>query len=270
MNFRADLHCHSTCSAGTLTPVEIIDLAKKVGLSGLSITDHDTVAAYETAIPYAKEVDILLGIGAEFSSVFKGVSVHVLGYDFELDHPAIKALCLNHKKRREGRNAAILEKLKRKGMPIEEEELGTTDKTIGRPHIALAMVERGYASSIQDAFNRFIGDGKSCFDLGTPISTEETLSAIHEAGGKAFVAHPHLMAGERLIKELLSLPFDGIECYYSRMPPHREKPWVKLAEGRGLLKSGGSDFHGSVKPQISLGCSWVDEATFRSLFTRCL
>jgi hypothetical protein len=253
-----------------MTPKELIDLAKKIGLSGLSITDHDTVVAYETAIPYAKEMEFLLGVGVEFSSVFKGVSIHVLGYDFELDHPSIEALCAKHKKRREGRNRAILAKLKSKGMAIEEKELGNTHKTVGRPHIALAMVARGYVASIPDAFNLFIGDGKSCFDGGVPISTEETLRAIHEAGGKAFVAHPHLMQGERLIKELLSLPFDGIECYYSRMHPHQEKPWVKLAEGRGLLKSGGSDFHGAVKPQTALGCSWVDEATFHSIFSRYL
>ena len=153
-------------------------------------------------------------------------------------------------------------------MPLKVEELGTTDKTVGRPHIAIAMVKRGYVPSVQEAFNRFLGDGKSCFDLGKPFSTEDTLNIIHLAGGKAFLAHPHLIAEKSLIQKLLELPFDGMECFYGRMFPGRERPWVELAKKHGLLMSGGSDFHGAIKPQILLGSSWIDEKTFRSIFSR--
>ncbi|MDN3506545.1 MAG: PHP domain-containing protein [Simkaniaceae bacterium] len=265
MNFRADLHCHSTCSDGTMSPIELIALAKEVGLSGISITDHDTISAYAEAIPAAKEAGLALGPGVEFSSVDEGLSVHVLAYDFDLESPELLALCQRHVKRREDRNRRIIEKLKARGLPIEEEGIK------GRPHIALALIKKGYASSVQDAFNRLIGDGKPCFDPGAPISTDETISVIHKAGGKAFIAHPHLLRNPKLGEKLLEKPFDGIECYYSKCPPNQEQRWVKVAQEKRLLMSGGSDFHGAIKPGIPLGCSWVDETTFMEIFqnNRC-
>ena len=265
--FRADLHCHTTFSDGTMTPEELLHCAKEQGLSGISITDHDTIDAYPQAAIIAKELNILLGSGVEFSCVFRGLSVHILGYDFDLQHPSIENLCRRHQQRRTLRNKAILEKLSRLSMPILEEELlAIGQRTVGRPHIAYLMVKKGYVNSIRDAFSRYIGDGKPCFDPGTGISVEETIETIHQARGKAFVAHPHLLEGASKIKELLKLPFDGIECHYARFGPEREKRWVKIAKEKGWLISGGSDFHGAVKDYIQLGCSWVDEESFHKIF----
>lgn len=264
-DFRADLHCHTTCSDGSMTPVEIIHHAKTLGLSGLSITDHDSINAYATAIPAAKEAGILLGTGVEFSTVEQGVSIHVLGYDIDLQSPELNALCQKHIQRRHERNLRILEKLAKRGMKIEFEE--HEGHTMGRPHIAQAMVERKFATSIQDAFHKWIGDGKPCFDPGVPISTDETLEVIHAAGGKAFIAHPHLTPGYNYTN-LLKKPFDGIECYYSKCLPDQEKRWVKLARAKGLLISGGSDFHGTIKPGIPLGCSWVGREAFDAIFDK--
>lgn len=264
MTFRADLHAHTTCSDGTLTPVELVEHAVAIGLKGLSITDHDTITAYETAIPKAKELGLLLGTGVEFSSSYKNINVHILGYNYRSDSPEIAAFCQRHQERRIKRNRAILEKLAHLNMPIEEMEL--KGKTIGRPHIAQLMIQKGYVRSIKEAFNHYLGDNKCCYVANSPFSVEETVSILHQAGGKAFIAHPHLMSDGRFVKELLQFSLDGIECYYSRCHLEREKRWIKIAQDKGLLISGGSDFHGALKPDIPLGCSWVDEATFRQIF----
>lgn len=267
--FRADLHCHSTFSDGTFTPEQLLRHAKEVGLSALSITDHDTIEAYTVAPPIAKELGLLLGSGVEFSTMFRGMSIHVLGYDFDLESPEIHALCARHQKRRHDRNKRILERLSRLSMPIYEEELlAMGERSLGRPHIAQLMIKKGYVSTIREAFNLYIGDGKPCFDPGEGISTEETLAIIRKGGGKSFLAHPHLLEHANKIKELLKLPFDGIECHYARFTPDKEKRWIKIAQEKGWLISGGSDFHGSVKEYISLGCSWVNEETFNKIFQR--
>ena len=250
-----------------MTPEELLQHAKEIGLSGLSITDHDTIDAYAQAIPAAKKLGLLIGTGVEFSSTFRKESIHVLGYNFDLSSPAIRALCSRHAKRRTERNKAILEKLAQKRMPISEEELAAMGThSLGRLHIAQLMVKKGYAASIKDAFNNFIGDGKSCYVAGDSISTEETLEVLHQAGGKAFIAHPHLIDRGRVVKELLKLPFDGIECHYARFSADQEAKWIAIAKEKNWLISGGSDFHGTVKDYIPLGCSWVDEETFYKIF----
>jgi len=267
--FRADLHCHSKCSDGTLSPIQLIEEAKRIGLSGLSITDHDTLRAYEEAIPKAKEFDIRLGAGVEFSCIHQGKSVHVLGYDFELSNEEIHSFCHQHVLRRRERNLKILGKLQRLNMPIKENELKALT-IIGRPHIAQAMVEKGYVDSIKEAFSSFIGEGKCCYDSGRPVLVEETIEVIHAAKGKAFIAHPHLIAHRSLLKELLKMPFDGIECYYANFLTKEHKRWLQVAKEKNWLISGGSDFHGDIKPGLHLGCSWVDEQTFFSIFEHLL
>lgn len=262
--FRADLHCHSTFSDGTLSPSEIVHLAKKIGLSGLSITDHDSILAYPQALEEAKEQKISMIPGVEFSAMHKDISVHILGYAFDLHHDSIARLCEKHKERRQERNSIILEKLAKKGLNILESELKSLH-VIGRPHIAQAMVQKGYAASINDAFKKFLGDNKSCYAKGQPIEIEETLDAIHQAKGIAVLAHPHLAKDQAFVKELLQFPFDGLECYYAKFPNQEQKRWVQLAMKKNLLITGGSDFHGDVKPAIPLGCSWVNEELFQIL-----
>lgn len=264
--FRADLHCHTNFSDGTLSPIELLDLAKKLELSGLAITDHDTIDAYASAVPAAKERGILLGTGIEFSCMHKEMSVHLLGYDFLLDSSELREFCQKHQSRRADRNRQILAKLSRLGFHIREEELGNQKRTIGRPHIAQLMVEKGYVGSIKEAFISYLGEGKCCYAPGASFSVKETIELIHRAKGKAFLAHPHMLEGAKKIRDLLSLPFDGIECHYAKFPPEKERKWIDLAKEKKLLISGGSDFHGAIKDYIPLGCSWVDEATFHTIF----
>jgi len=268
MDFKADLHCHSNCSDGSSTPAELVKLAVEKGLSGLAITDHDTTLAYETAVAAAKEAGILLGTGIEFSCEFQGISLHLLGYDYLLNSPAVEQLCLRHRKRRLDRNRAILAELKKQKMPIEEEELlqSHAGKSIGRPHIAQIMVRKGYVASVRDAFHRYLGEGEKCYVAGEPFPPEEAIAALHEAKGKAFIAHPHLLPKGSPLEKILELPFDGIECFYARFPKNGCEKWLRIAEKKGWLISGGSDFHGTVKPESPLGSSFVDKKVFDSIF----
>lgn len=276
-HFRADLHCHSTCSDGTLSPVEIVHLAKRIGLSALSITDHDTIEAYKTAIPAAKEIGLALLTGVEFSAMLNDTSVHILGYGFSATDLTIQSLCDQHTERRYHRNKQMLELLAKHGMPITEEELLAAcsmdaqhpfKHSTGRPHIALAMIKKGYINNVYDAFARYLGEGKPCFAQGASFSVEETLNVIHKANGIAIIAHPHLQKSNRIIKKLLEMNFDGMESYYGNFPPQRHQKWIKIATNKNWLITGGSDFHGSIKPHIPLGCSWINEERFQILLNK--
>lgn len=264
---RADLHCHSTCSDGTCTPKELLHLAKEKELFALSITDHDTLDAYtEEVFAEAKEMGIKLYTGVEFSTRHKGFPIHLLGYGVEKGKE-ILSFCEEHQERRLNRNRTILDKLRRLSIIIEEEELGNpSDRTIGRPHIAEILMKRHYVSSIQEAFDRYIGEGKPCFDPGVSFNPQETIEVIHKAEGKAFIAHPHLIRKKPILRELLEMDFDGIECYYGLFHRGQEEKWLRIAEEKGWLVSGGSDFHGEIKPHIHLGCSWVDEERVEAIF----
>jgi predicted metal-dependent phosphoesterase TrpH len=271
--FKADMHCHTTASDGSLDPKQIIDLAVEGGLKGISITDHDTIDAYEIAAPYAKKKGIYLGTGVEFSCEWKGHSLHVLGYDFSLEDSGFLTYCIRQQTKRGYRNQEILEKLAALKIDIKPEDLFLTHEkasTLGRPHIAAAMVRKGYVKTIQEAFQFYLGDGKRCFVPGEPFPVEEAIDVIHKAEGKAFLAHPHLYPDSSLVRSALVLAFDGVECFYGRAPLFKTKRWKKLAEQKGLLISGGSDFHGEAKPHINLGSSWVDQELFFKIFNRHL
>lgn len=268
--FRADLHSHTIFSDGTFTPEELIDHAIEVGLSALSITDHDTVDAYKQAIPYAKQKGLLLGTGVEFSSLHKKHNVHILGYDIDVTLPFLHEFCALQQKRRKYRNSQMLEKLRRFRFVIEESELEALEsfqRTIGRPHIAKLMVDKGYVKTIKEAFGNYLGDGRCCYEQGESASIDEVIDIIKQASGKPFLAHPHLFNDGGFVREVLTHPFDGIECYYSRCTPEKERRWLKIAKEKSFLKSGGSDFHGTMKPHIPLGCSWVSKEEFQKIFS---
>ncbi len=179
-----DLHCHSTCSDGTKTPFELIDLAKKQGLKGLAITDHDTVAAYtDEVFVYAKKQGIDLITGLECSSFYEKrddtESVHILGLGIDPYHEKIIEFCLKHKERRKQRLIKIVQNLKKAGYEIDDTFLyEQKEGTIGRPHIAQQLIEKGYVSDMGEAFKKFLGDKAPFFVKTTLPSIEETIAAI--------------------------------------------------------------------------------------------
>jgi predicted metal-dependent phosphoesterase TrpH len=261
-DFRADLHMHSFCSDGVNSPSELCHLAKAARLAGISITDHDTLQAYTPELfRLAEELNLQLLTGAEISSEVDGQSIHVLAYGVDASlQPFLDQVVV----RREERNQRILEKLAKKGIRIEPSEI-VSKGIVGRPHIAQAIVKKGAASSIQDAFNRYIKDTGPCYALGGKFTPFEVIEAIHRAKGKAVLAHPHFIKRGRLLRHLLSLSFDGLECYYGTLHKAQEAPWVKIAKEKGLIATGGSDYHGPLRPHSPLGCSWVGEETFCKL-----
>ncbi|MBA3236823.1 MAG: PHP domain-containing protein [Parachlamydiaceae bacterium] len=275
ISFRADLHSHSTCSDGSMTPDQLLHHAAEIGLNALSITDHDTIDAYTPDIfTLAKKLNIELLTGVEFSTILDSVSIHLLGYNFSLENPEILAFCARHKNRRIARYREILKLLAAQGIPIDEEDLlknaiatqpSQQNRIIGRPHIAQMMIKLGYVETIQEAFKRYLGDGCSCYVQGEYITPEETIEILHNAGGVAVIAHPHLIKQPKILPRLFNMKFDGIECYYSKFHLKDHQRWIKIAERQDLLITGGSDFHGDVKPTTPLGCSWINEELFRKL-----
>ncbi|MFZ0566114.1 MAG: PHP domain-containing protein [Chlamydiales bacterium] len=268
--FHADLHCHTYISDGSDSPEELIRLAIEKGLSGLSITDHDTVGAYSRALTFAEQQSFPLLPGVEFSASFRGDSVHILGYAFSLKSEEIKQFCEGHFERRRHRNSKILEHLKQLGISIEEEELeniGQMSETVGRPHIAMLLVQKGVVKSLKEAFGTFLGEGKPAYDPGEAISVEKTIEVIHKAKGKAVLAHPHLIKRSSTLKAMLEMPFDGIEGHYPRLTPIQQNRWAELAKEKKWILTGGSDYHGNIKPQNNLGAAWIGKETFELLYT---
>lgn len=266
---RADCHCHTTFSDGSLDVVTLLNHAKEKQLDGLSITDHDTIEAYHDALPLAKALSLPLVSGIEISTEHRRTSIHVLGYAFDLSHPDLQAFCQRLQQDRDNRNYQILERLSKLKMPIDANELTTHfgQGSIGRPHIAKLMVMKGYVKSIKQAFSRYLGDKGRCYISGYQGDVEGAIEVIHRAGGYAVLAHPHYIRPARILPELLEMPFDGIEVYYGHLSLKQEQPWIEIAKKKNWLMTGGSDFHGEKKAFHTLGCSWTPEETFQ-LFTK--
>lgn len=266
----ADLHTHTTCSDGSFSPAELIDQAHRLGLQALSITDHDTLGAYKEAIPLAQAAGLLLLPGVELSSLCGKTSVHILAYGFSLENPLIVEMCDAHLKHRRTRCLEIIELLGKHKVFLQEDaflqEALAMHKLVGRPHIGAAMVRQGYVGSMEEAFQRYLGEDCPCYRSAISLSPEETIDAIHQAKGLAVLAHPHLISNEALLQKLLKMPFDGIETYYARFSAHRNHRFLQIAQHKKWISTGGSDFHGTVKPHISLGCSWTPQETFEELF----
>ncbi len=268
--FKYDLHIHSNRSDGTYSPLEILQLAKKADLKGLSITDHDTVQAYTKELfSEAKNLNLELITGVEFSAAEKTESVHILGYGIDCENEQILNFVKKHLLIRQERNREIIFKLAKKGFKITEADLEkqktSENQILGRPHIAQILLQLGHVRNLQEAFERYLGDGKTCFIEPKFPSMEETIKIIKEAGGKAVLAHPQLFKKKRVLKEILKKPFDGIECYYAKLGRRQAEDFVKIAQEKNWLITGGSDFHGTNKPYLYLGSSFIQEEDFLRL-----
>lgn len=273
--FRADIHCHSICSDGSDTPLALLEKAAEQKLQGFSITDHDTIAAYtDDFFIRAADLSIRILSGVEISTALDKISVHILGYGFDLKDLSFIQFLQKIQESRNERNRFILAKLASKKMVISEEELSLfahleeKKKSVGRPHIAQLMVQKNYVRSTHEAFELYLKDGASCYVSGFRFSPLEAIEQIHNAGGKAVLAHPHFIKGGLILQKLLSCPFDGIECYYGTLHKNQETPWVNIAKKKHWIATGGSDYHGLHKSHVRLGCSWVGLDTFEALLKK--
>ena len=249
-----DLHIHTTASDGTCTPREVVRLAVEQGLRAIAVTDHDTIVGHGEAMLAAMDYDIELVPGIEISTKY-GVAVHILGYFLEDLVPLLKGVVND----RDIRNAKMAELMAADGLPVSyaqmKERFGAV---IGRPHFGELLVEFGLARDVSDAFARFVGKGQKYYVPRTTIDIDTSVEAVVASGGVPVLAHPfQYKKSDGELRELIERCMDhglrGIECRYSGYDAEQVAYLEGLAEEYGLLKTGGSDFHGENKPHISLG-----------------
>ncbi len=251
------MHSHTTASDGTFTPIESIARARKNGLSALGITDHDTVAALSSAIEEGKKQGIEIVPGIEISSVHDGKDIHVLGYYIDYSDESFNQQLESLRNVRNQRNQMIVEKLVELGIPITMEEVksrSTVKKgNIGRPHIAEVLMEKGVVSSIQEAFDQYLGQGKAAYANPPRITPLEAMRMIEEAGGVPVLAHPGLYDDVELVEHLVAEGLKGIEVFHPDHSEADEKFYNDIADRYGLIKTAGSDFHGMRNGEIFHG-----------------
>jgi predicted metal-dependent phosphoesterase TrpH len=259
MEKRIDLHTHSIASDGSMTPGELVKYAKECGLSAISITDHDTIDGIAEALEYGEVFDIEVIPGLEISADYK-LEMHILGYFSKLKYANMQQTLLSLRESREKRNPKIVNKLREMGFDISMEEVKREafGKIIGRPHIAKAMLRKGFVSSIKEAFDKYLSIGRPAYFKKNKLTPKECIKEILNAGGVPVLAHPALldMDSQELDDTLASLKKDGlvgIEAYYVENNPEDTNKLVKLADKYNFLKTGGSDYHGSFKPDIEIG-----------------
>lgn len=243
---RADLHTHTTASDGQLTAVELVALAKQVGLSALGITDHDTTGGIVAARQAAGETLRIIP-GVELSAEDASGDVHMLGYFLDIENPGFQRELEQFRVRRYFRAQVMVEKLAALGMPLAwaQVEAFANGGAIGRPHIARALHEAGYVSSVKEAFDRYIANDGPAYVARKRLSPEEAIELIHSAGGAAVLAHPVFLADYRaMVLRLLPAGLDGLEVVYPKHAPKLEGELRALARRYNLVMTGGSDFHG--------------------------
>jgi len=259
-----DLHIHSTFSDGSETPEEIVAQARRIGLTALALTDHDNMGGVPDFLEACRTEGITGFSGVEISAAleeeFADSTLHILGYGLDPNNLQVKELLGRVLDGRAWRNEQIMEKLADIGVELEWDavEACVTEDVIGRPHIAQAMVDREYVSSVQEAFDRYLAKGAPAYVDRYRLYPEEAIRMISEAGGLTFFAHPFTWIDDdaRLEAELCkfkSLGLAGIEVYHSDHDQEQMMALLRIANRAELMISGGSDFHGESKPLIALG-----------------
>jgi predicted metal-dependent phosphoesterase TrpH len=254
-----DLHSHTNYSDGSATPAELVLLAASAGADAVAITDHDTVAGLPEGRTAAEEAGIEFLPGVEISADFQPGTMHILGYSVDESSRDLNTALEELRRARLERNPRIAAKLRDLGLDIDYDEVASFagNDVVGRPHFAGLMVRKQYVSSIKEAFDRFLAKGAPAYVEKKRLSPVESIALIHGAGGVAVLAHPYQLnlndeQTEAQIRRLKDVGLDGIEAIYSRLNPSERDRYSRLARRLGLLVTGGSDFHGTFKPDISI------------------
>lgn len=248
-----DLHTHTTASDGTLTPRQLAALAKEIGLAAVAITDHDTVSGLEEGMAAGKELGVRVIPGVELSTQLEGREIHIVGLFVDPSEPELLAQLEQRRRERVLRNEKLLEKLKGLGIVIPPEEVRPDGGLFTRTHVAEAMARHGYAKDAVDALERYLTPGKPAWVEKSGPPPARCVQVIHKAGGRAFLAHLDRIHRQdeahavKLAREALAAGMDGLEARYTTYTPRWEAIADGLAAELGLLRSGGSDFHGARK-----------------------
>jgi len=261
-----DLHIHSNASDGTFSPAQILDQALDSNIAAIAITDHDTISGSKEALRIGTPPEVKFLTGVEISanppaSFPCSGSFHILGYAVDLEHPELNQMLEELQQARKNRNPRILQTLNELGVPLTmdevKEEVG--DGQMGRPHIAKVMLKKGYAESINEVFDKYLGKGKPAYVDKYRMESDQAIELISNAGGIPVLAHPGLIEPttdlpfENLIKTLTSTGLKGIEVYYPEHTPESFAEYIAMADQYGLLVTGGTDFHGALKPDLKMG-----------------
>jgi predicted metal-dependent phosphoesterase TrpH len=275
-HLKADLHTHTHYSDGRFNPAELIELAKRRGLKYIAVTDHDNVDGIAGAIEAGKQHGIEVIPGVELSSEHKGREVHVLGYFIDCSSPDFLEHLAQFRVLRKTRAAKIVDKLNALNVPLLMDEVMEQVKgnaSIGRPHIAYAMLEKKVVTNYYEAFSKYLGDNKPAYEKKPNISTKEAIKLISDAGGLSFVAHPGKTIRDEIIIEIIEHGIDGIEIVHPSHTSEDVRYFQNISSQYFLLESGGSDFHGGrINDDSLLGNYWVNEqkvnAMKHRLFTK--
>ncbi|NGZ03104.1 MAG: hypothetical protein CV090_08650 [Nitrospira sp. WS238] len=257
---RLDLHLHTTHSDGSCTPTEVIGLAHQAGVTALAITDHDITSGIPEAIAAGEQYEIEIIPGVEISSLMGSSELHILGYFLDWQDNALNQRCKSLRDSRHHRNPQIVDRLRSLGIDITYDEVRALagSDSVGRPHIARALMNKGVVTSAKEAFDRFLGDGKAAYVPRELPSPADAIRWIKEAHGLAVLAHPTWVKLTdqplaELVRRLKADGLDGVEVYYSTHAARQTREYLSLAQQLGLLVTGGSDFHGITKPDIEVG-----------------
>lgn len=265
---QADLHCHTTASDGLLSPKEVVRLAAEAGLQAVGITDHDTIAGWKEAEVAGTEARLEIVRGIELSAEWDGLEVHILGYELDAESPSLKEHLNGLRTARHRRMLKIIEQLGLLGIRIRAEEVYriATGESIGRPHLAQVLMDRGYAESIREAFERYLGQGAPAYVPRFKLSPEEGIELVRAAKGVAVLAHPGVGKLDERIPAWVEAGLQGLEVSHSEHGPDEERRCRAIAENLHLVMTGGSDFHGEErKPGVTVGGWGVSMAVVREL-----
>lgn len=265
-----DLHTHTVVSDGTLTPAQLVQLAAKKGLAAIAVTDHDHLGGLDEARREgaARGVEIIAGVELSVAhaavvvprhdlsaTAVAEVDVHLLGYLVDPHEPRLAGRLAEFRTVRASRGRLIVEKLQALGVDIRMEDVPAAE-SVGRPHIARALMEKRIVASVSEAFDRWLGDGKPAYVPKAKIEAREAVDLVHGAGGVAVLAHPGLLPDAHrysIVRELAALGLDGVEVEHSRHSSEERRRLRELAKELDLVETGGSDFHGENKPDVDLG-----------------
>lgn len=248
----ADLHMHTSCSDGTMTPQELVQQAADNGLSVIAITDHDVIDAYALAKSYIEENNLSLRLiaGVEFNTNERNREVHILGYHLDVDHPKLAVAMLELQQARVERIRKIVDKLQALDYAISMKDVlaeAVNVLSLGRPHVARVLINKGYFSKNREVFDVLLAKGQPAYVPHVKISVTQAVDLIISAGGIAVLAHPGLIKDDEYVQKLLdSHQLCGLEVYYPSHTPEDIQKYLKMARARNLICTGGSDFHATL------------------------
>lgn len=269
---RADLHTHTSHSDGVLSPEQLVLKASKAGLAAIAITDHDNVAGLAEAAEVGRSVGVEVIPGLELSATLGEKDVHILAYFFDPTHTRLLEYLEFFRRERLKRAERIVRKLNGMDIPLSLEAV--LDQagigSVGRPHIANALVVEGHTQNYQEAFVKYIGTNGPAFERKYQVSPEEAVRLIAQAGGLSFFAHPGKHTTEADLIALMDVGMDGIEVIHPSHSPSLQQHYSRLASQYFLLHSGGSDFHGGKKNDDAIfGAYTVPMSVVEEMRRRC-